>query len=276
MAHNNSWANPSKAGAAEVKQMAAFLERHAQTSDTLAVNQNFCEVIDPKPGERLLEVGCGSGLLCRMVSPQLQPDGCMVGVDISREFLAEARNYTTEAGVSEQIIFESGQAEALPYPAACFDGAFAARLLLHTANPDAAVQEMARVVKPGGRVVVMDWDFGTVSIDHPNRELTRRLIDWRTDHRGGNNWSGRQLWGRMVNAGLQNLSVYPKVTVALTKSDGFTQSLWRGFEGARDSGVITSTEYQSWLADLETRLENGTFFASIVNFIVEGWVPATA
>ncbi len=274
MAHNNSWANPSKAGAAEVEEMAAFLEKHAQTSDTLAVNQQLCEVIHPKSGERLLEVGCGSGLLCRRVAPQLQPGGCMVGVDISPEFLTEAQKYATQAGVAKQIVFESGQAEALPFPTSSFDGAFAARLLLHASDPDAVLHEMARVVKPGGHVVVMDWDFGTVSIDHPDRGLTRRLIDWRTDHRGGNNWSGRQLWGRMVNAGFQNLSVHPWVTVAHTTADGFTQSLWRGFEAARDNGAITSKEYDTWIADLKTLLQEGTFFASIVNFIVEGWVPA--
>ncbi len=61
-------------------------------------------------------------------------------------------------------------------PAAAFDGAFAARLLLHANDPDAIVHEMVRVVRPGGRIVVMDWDFDSVVVDHPERELTRRLV----------------------------------------------------------------------------------------------------
>jgi len=275
MTHFNAWSNPSMAGAADVVEMAAFLEEHAQTPDTQAVNQKFCEVLDPQPGERLLEVGCGSGLFCRMVVPRIQPGGSMVGVDISPEFLAEARKYAAQAGMTDQIVFESGEAETLPYPDASFDGAYAVRLLLHATDPDAAVREMTRVVKPGGRVIAMDWDFGTVSLDHPNREMTRRLLDWRTDHRGGNNWSGRQLWGRMVNAGLQNLRVHPWVSVALTSSDGFTQSLWRGFQAALDKGIITTEEYDAWAADLEARLEEGTFFASVVYFIVTGWVASS-
>ena len=225
MAHSNAWANPSKAGAADVVQMAAFLEEHALTPDTRAVNQKLCDVIDPKPGERLLEVGSGSGVLCRMIAPRLQPDGYIVGTDISPEFLAEAQKYARQARAAGQLIFETGVAEALPYSGASFDGAFAARLLLHASDPDAAVRELARVVKPGGRVVVMDWDFGTVSVDHPDRELTRRLLEWRNDYHGGNNWSGRQLWRRMVAAGLQNISIHPWVSVALTASDGLTQSL---------------------------------------------------
>ena len=65
------------------------------------------------------------------------------------------------------------------------------------------IREMKRVVKSAGRVVVMDWDFDTVTVDHPDRELTRRLLHWRCDRRGGNNWSGRQLWRRMHTAGFK-------------------------------------------------------------------------
>jgi ubiquinone/menaquinone biosynthesis C-methylase UbiE len=270
MTHFNAWANPSNAGAADVIEMAAFLEKHALTPDTQAVNQKLCSVIDPKHGERLLEVGSGSGLLCRMLAPKLQPDGRIVGLDISPEFLAEAQKYADQTGKYDPIVFQAGQAEALPYAAASFDGAFAARLLLHASDPDAAVRELARVVKPAGRVVVMDWDFGTVSVDHPDRELTRRLLEWRSDHHGGNNWSGRQLWRRMVAAGLQNLRVHPWVSLALTTADGLTQSLWRAAQNARDAGAISPAEHDAWVTELEARLQHNTFFASITYFIVEG------
>ena len=272
MSQFNAWADPSKAGFADVVQMAAFLEEHALTPDTQAVNQKLCEVIDPKPGERLLEVGSGSGLLCRMIAPQLQPNGCMVGVDISPDFSAEAQKYAHQSEFEGQITFNSGKAEALPYQAAIYDGAFAARLLLHASDPDAAVSELARVVKPGGRAVVMDWDFGTVSVDHPDRALTRRLLEWRNDHRGGNNWSGRQLWRRMVSAGFVNLSVNPWVSVALSPLDGLAQSLWRAAQAARDAGAISSAEHDTWVNDLKARLREGTYFASIVFFIVKGFV----
>ena len=276
LTHFNAWANPSEAGVADVIEMAAFLEKHALADDTQAVNRILCTIIDPKPGEHLLEVGSGSGLLCRIVVSQLQPDGYIVGLDISHEFLIEAQRFACQAGIVDHLVFETGKAEALPYAAASFDGAFAARLLLHASDPDAAVRELARVVKPGGRVVVMDWDFGTVSVDHPNRELTRRLLEWRNDHHGGDNWSGRKLWRRMVAAGFQNLRLYPWVSVALSESDGLTQSLWRAAQVARDGDAISSAEYDAWVAELETRLREGIFFASIVYFIVEGWVPSPA
>jgi len=131
MSLSNNWSNPSKAGAAEVSQMAAFLEERSRSSDMQEVNAAVCKVLDPGPGDRILEVGCGSGVLCRMIAPYIQPNGHMVGLDISPQFLIEAQKYASQAGIADQITFECGVGESLPYPRAAFDGAFAARLLLH-------------------------------------------------------------------------------------------------------------------------------------------------
>jgi ubiquinone/menaquinone biosynthesis C-methylase UbiE len=272
MEHSNSWSNPSKVGKEDAIQMAAFLEERSRTPDLQAVNQKLCETIAAQPGERLLEVGSGSGILCRMLAPQLQPGGWMVGVDISPEMTAEARRYALSDGISKGIAFETCIAEALPYPTASFDGAIAARLLLHVADPDIILYEMKRVVKPGGRVVVMDWDFETVTVDHPDQELSRRLLHWRNDHHGGNNWSGRQLWRRMRVAGFQNLSVHPWVSVAHHETDGLTQSLWRAAQVACEGGAISPVEQETWVKELKGSIRTGTFFASIVYFIVMGTV----
>jgi ubiquinone/menaquinone biosynthesis C-methylase UbiE len=272
MSHFNAWGNPSNAGATDAIQMAAFLEERSHYPDMLEVNQKLCEAVAAQPGEFLLEVGSGSGVLCRLLAPHVKPTGSIVGVDISPEMTAEARKYTIAEGIGNGVAFETGAAEALPYSDASFDGAVAARLLLHASNPDRVIGEMTRVVRPGGKVVVMDWDFDTVTVDHPDREQTRRLLHWRSDHHGGNNWSGRQLWRRMKVAGLQDLSVHPWVAVAHCESDGLTQSLWRAAQVACDGGAISPTEKDAWVKELKNRIQAGTFFASIVYFIVKGLV----
>lgn len=272
MNHRNTWANPSGAGAADVVQMAAFLETRSRDSDLVEINNKLCDLAAARPGEYLLEVGSGSGVLCRLLAGRVQPHGCVVGVDISPEMSAEARKYALAAGVEESLAFQAGAAEALPYPDAAYDGAIAARLLLHTPQPAIVLREMARVVRSGGRVLVMDWDFDTVAVDHPNRELTRRLLHWRSDHHGGNNWSGRQLRRLMREAGLHDLSVHPWVTVADSEAQGLTQSLWRAAQVAREGGAITLAEHDAWVNELKDRIRAGTFFASIVYFIVRGTV----
>jgi ubiquinone/menaquinone biosynthesis C-methylase UbiE len=270
MSHSNSWADPSKAGAHEVAQMAAFLEERSRCPDMQQVNAALCEHLAPEPGERVLEVGSGSGILCRLIAPSLQPGGGIVGVDISPHFHAEARKYAHQAGVAEVISYTTAAGERLPYAKAVFDAAFAARLLLHARDPQAVVREMARVVKPGGRVLALDWDYGSLVVDHPDRELTRRLLTWRADNHGGDNWSGRQLRRWMALAGLVRLSVHPITTVALGESENLTQSLARAAEVARQGGAITSREEQAWVGELKARIRSGTFFASIVYFLIRG------
>ena len=274
MSHFNAWANPSKAGHADAVQMAAFLEARSCLPDVFEVNQRLCDVVAPQPGERLLEVGSGSGALCRLPAAHARSAGWVIGVDISPEMTSEAGRYARSAGIEAGIFFETGAAETLPHADASFDAAIAARLLLHAAEPDEAIREMRRVVKPGGRLVVMDWDFDTVTVDHPDRDLTRRLLHWRSDHHGGNNWSGRQLWSRMHSAGLQNLSVHPWVSVACSEEDGLTQSLWRAAQVACQAGAISPAESDAWIGELKERLRKGSFFASVAYFIVKGFVAS--
>jgi ubiquinone/menaquinone biosynthesis C-methylase UbiE len=270
MSHVNNWANPSKAGMQDVHDMAAALEERAQALDQLQVNEALVEALAPVAGEHILEVGCGSGVLCRQVAPGVAPGGKITGVDISPEFLMLAQDYAVNADLSDSVQWGAAQAEVLPFQDASFDGVFAARLLLHVSNPQPVLNELVRVVRPGGRVVAMDWDFDTVAVDHSDRELTRRVMHWRCDHHGGNNWSGRQLWGQMAAAGLGNVKALPVVSVARRENDSLTLSLFKAAQVARDGGAIAPIEYEAWIGELKNNLKTDLFFASIVYFIVVG------
>ena len=257
--------------------MAAFLEMRSQCPDIQQVNAELIQTLGLSPGERILEAGCGTGVLCRMASPSILPGGRIVGLDRSEDFISAARHKLANrqedrSGDEIPIRFVLGQAESMPFPKGGFDAAFAARLLLHTQDPQTVVAEMVRVIRPGGRLVLMDWDFDTVAVDHPDRELTRRLLNWRADHHGGENWSGRRLWRYSIRAGLVQPEVTSVVTVVHSESDGLTQSLWRAAQVARDAGAITPEEHDRWVGDLKLQIKRGCFFASIVYFIARGFV----
>lgn len=261
------WSNPSAVSAEDATRMAAFLEDRSACPDQILVNTALRDVLSPQPGERIVEVGCGSGALCRLVAPGLLPGGEVLGVDVAPEMVAAAR---TLAGQQTHIRFEVGAGAALPAEDATVDAAFGARLLLHVTDPAPIVAEMVRVVKPGGRVVLMDWDWETVVVTHPDRELTRRLLHWRCDYHGGNNWSGRRLLGYALTAGLRDLTVIPVTSVARDEAAALTGSMFRAAEVARDGGAITPAEHDAWTDGLKRQLVEGCFLASIVYFIVRG------
>ena len=247
--------------------MAAFLEDRAARPDQILVNTALRDALSPQPGERMLEVGCGSGALCRLVAPYLLPGGELLGVDVAPEMVAAARVW---AGQQTHMRFEVGAGAALPAEDATYDAAFGARLLLHVADPVSVVAQMARVVVPGGRVVLMDWDFETVTVTHPDRELTRRLLRSRCDHHGGDNWSGRRLVGYALAAGLHDVTVIPVTTVARDEAAALTGSVFRAAEVARDGGAITPAEHDAWVGELRRQLTVGQFMASVTYFIVRG------
>ena len=269
MKESNEWANPDATGAENIAGMITRLEERARCPDQRQVNAEFLEVLAPKAGEFLVEVGPGSGILCRQAALQVVT-GKVVGIDISAEMCKAARQYSVNAQMSPITSFTAGRGENLPFASDTFDGVFGARLLLHAAEPGKVVKEMSRVVRPLGRVVVMDWDFETVTVDHSDRKLTRRILHWRTDHLGGDNWSGRKLLGLMARAGLKRLSVQPRVSLAHGEQDSLTQSLWNASQAAKKAGIITLEEQRSWERELKEAIAANQFLASIVYFIVRG------
>jgi ubiquinone/menaquinone biosynthesis C-methylase UbiE len=225
----------------------------------------------PQPNERLLEVGSGTGALARAMALDVGFKGFLVGVDLSHPLNDYARRISSEPQFSQWTQFITSQAEILPFADNRFDGVYAARLLLHADDPECAVREMVRVLRPHGRVVLMDWDFETITVDHPDRELTRRLLHWRCDKHGGDNWSGRKLTRYAHLAGLKRVEVSPITVCAWNGDAALTLSLWRSAEVALNAGAISQEEHDRWIADLKGRIATGDFFASITYFIVKGW-----
>jgi hypothetical protein len=96
-------------------------------------------------------------------------------------------------------------------------------------------------------------------------------LNWRCDHHGNDNWSGRKLLARARDAGLRDIRTIPVVVTANDESPALTLSLWRAAEVARDGGGITSEEHDAWVGELKRRIAAGRFFASMTYFIVKGW-----
>lgn len=111
------------------------------------------EVLAPEPGQRLLEVGPGTGYYALEVAGWIAPDGQLDVFDLQQEMLDHTTGRAAERGI-ENIVPTQGDARELPYEDGTFDGAYLVTVLGEIPDQEAALRELARVVKPSGRVVV--------------------------------------------------------------------------------------------------------------------------
>ena len=107
MKPTNHWANPSQASPQDLAAMAAALEERGRALDQQPVNAALIEVLAPAPGERLLEAGSGTGMLCRQIAAGRA--GRVTGLDISPGFIYIAQAYAAGEGLAGSIQWCAGQ-----------------------------------------------------------------------------------------------------------------------------------------------------------------------
>ncbi len=143
------------------------------------------------PGQRLLDVGCGLGDAALALGEDLGGDGDVVGIDASAAMIAEAR--TRAEGATCPTRFEVGDARSLSEPDASFDVARSERTLQWLTDPGRAVGELARVVRPGGLVSLLDTDWSSLRLHVGGDDaITQKVSDaLRSERRRPSNVGGR-------------------------------------------------------------------------------------
>jgi ubiquinone/menaquinone biosynthesis C-methylase UbiE len=242
-----------------------FMDEVQKPAGIQASKRIMQERIALTPGAAVLDVGCGPGTDLLAMADLVGPAGHLVGLDASEVMIAEARRRAKELGVPGT--FEVGDVEALSFPDGSFDVCRAARLLEHLPDAGRALAEMARVTRPGGRVVAFDFDWDTLIIDHPDKETTRSIVRSYTDSIQ-NGWIGRQLPRLFKEQHLEALSVDPvQVFVHYALAELFLGS---HLAGLQTSGTLSADQARRWWEYLQRADERGTLLISFTAFIVVG------
>jgi 2-polyprenyl-3-methyl-5-hydroxy-6-metoxy-1,4-benzoquinol methylase len=260
----NVWSNPDLLAPQEARNMALFLEARGHAPDQQQLYTAIVTALDPQAGARVLDLGCGTGIIARHLAGRVGTAGVVVGVDLSETMLDVARQHANHPALR----FEHGDATALTYADNYFDHALAARLLMHAPDPHAVLREVRRVVRVGGRLALLERDWGTFVVDHSDRELTRRILDWRCDHIDGNNWMGRQLERLCTQSGWRVHDMRPVVTVARDAQATLLGSLRHAAQLAVQHNIISAVEHDGWIDEIEQRLKQCIFFATINEYIL--------
>jgi arsenite methyltransferase len=268
------WRDTSGLDAARARELAfRNLEPRGQSPDEIAARSAYLDLLALKSGERVLDVGCGTGVVTRDAARRLAPDGRAVGLDASPEFLALARSLAHDAGLSGVTEFRQGNALALPFGDGEFDAVLAVTVLVHVPEGHRAIPEMVRVVRSGGRVGIFDFDGDAVLISHPDRALTRRIIAAFSDQASVDGWLVRRLPGLLRRAGLLEVGARAFAPIEQDPEGFYARMAVRASEVAVQAGAVTADERERWLGELAATWAAGDGLVGRVHVFCWGTKP---
>ena len=233
----------------------ASLEDRARMPSYQAMFRTLIDVIAPRPGEAILEVGCGAGSLVRLLARRLGAPNPITAADVNPFLLREAAQLAEADGLAGLIQFRHGNAEALPFDDDSFDCVYSVTVF-EECDAGRAIAEAMRVVRPGGRVglVVRALDmqqWWNLSLPEP----IRRKVDAPPRSVAPAGVADRSLYRRMRQAGFVDLVCFPSM-VTLDRPGG---PIWRNREDHVLS-LLSLDELPVWHAERDRTEAEGLLF----------------
>lgn len=193
--------------------MVGSLEARGHTAGYLRVVWNLLEAARLQPGEMLLEVGCGTGVLDRWVAQRTGRANRITAVDINPFLLREAEALARKEGLADVIEFHQGSAEALPFPDRHFDVTMSSTVIQRV-DADRKLAEMVRVTKSGGRVAVVGHAHDMpMWVNLPLRAELKAKIEapgWESSVGHERGCDDASLYRRFYQAGLTQIHMFPQ------------------------------------------------------------------
>ena len=238
--------------------MVASLEGRGRTPGYLSAVGSLITAAEVQPGDRVLEVGCGTGVLCRWLARQTAHRNPVVGMDVNAFFLREAAEIARREGLEEVVNFREGSAEALPFDDDSMDVTFSSTVIQRV-NADLMLPEMVRVTRPGGRVAVLghahDMNRWVNLPLSPGLKARIESPPWVDDRGHPMGCDDASLYQRFSRLGLRNTKMFPFIS---TFGDRERLQFLQG-------GILptlTTEEAAEWRAAAAQAEAEGTFFIS--------------
>lgn len=242
------------------------LERAYLTPDVIHQRRIVLEALDPQPGESILDVGSGPGLMLEEIARRVGGAGRAVGADLSEAMLDLSRSRCAELSWVE---LDVADASALPYAPESFDAILSTQVYEYVEDIPAAFAKLFEITRPGGRVAILDTDYDSLVLHCEDEARQARVLEAWDDHfvhRG----LPRVLGPRLREAGyeVRSTQAIPIVnTLWADREFGFHLiPLMAGFSGR--AGGSAKADAQGWLEEIQRLGAEGRFFFSLNRYLV--------
>jgi arsenite methyltransferase len=211
-------------------------------------------------GARILEVGCGNGAATKLIMQHVGP-AQLVGIDPSSAFIDMADE--TFAG-EPRVSFAIGDAAATGQADACFDLVIAHTVYSHLVDPERALAEARRVLRPGGQLVIFDGDFATLTVALFDGDPLQAAVGAVLRNLVHAPYIMRRLPALVTAAGFSVQSVEPHGYVQTSSPDYLLTLLSRGTQAAVQAGEISQEVVDSFDREARRRVAHGTFYGAML------------
>jgi ubiquinone/menaquinone biosynthesis C-methylase UbiE len=249
-----------------------FLDEAAEVPEISDAKRRATQALSLQPGDRVLEVGCGTGVDLPALVAAVRPGGRLVGIDMSELAIGQAAQRMASVPEAELLVAD---AHELPFAAGAFDGCRVDRTMLHLADPDRALRELRRVLAHGGRLVInesgsrLEGSRSVVATDVHHAVMERQSREHeRVAHI-------RMFLPLLIpRAGFVDM----RLDTHAADTDNFETAdrllrLRAGAEEAVKAGSISSDAAEKWLAGVQAAMEAGDVLLHSDTFLFTAKAP---
>jgi SAM-dependent methyltransferase len=253
------YATITEADSDVLERLGEIIELRAADPQQAAMREAYFAEIDFPAGARVLEVGCGTGPVARALAawPGV---GEVLGADPSPQFVARARELAEDIG---NLAFVEADGRALPLEDASFEVVVFHTTLCHVPEPERALAEAGRVLRPGGTLAVFDGDYATTTCANGNFDPLQVCVEAAVDFLVHDRWLARRLLGLVEEAGFEPGRLRSHGYVEAPRGGYMLALVERGAEALQSLGRIGAEAAAALQEEARRRSDAGEFFGHI-------------
>jgi len=229
------------------------------TPDIVAQRAATARRLALKPGERVIDVGCGPGFLCESMAADVGAAGHVFGIELSEDLVRFATDRKSQAWID----YRAGDAVKLDVASGSFDAFVSAQVVEYVPDADAALREMYRVLRPGGRGILVDTDWDTIIWHSSDAVRMERILRAWEDHCAHPRLP-RTLVPRLRASGfaVDRVEAYPIVNIAYNPNT-YSHGIARFISEYLAKRNFDAHMVADWLTDLSDLGQRDAYFFSI-------------